>query len=67
VVEGIFQYEVAKVELSEDEARRLFDALSFVETEYHCQKKVTKLVKEARAKKLEGRKLFFFFEEKLSA
>ncbi|PIB27194.1 hypothetical protein BFP78_15795 [Gaetbulibacter sp. 5U11] len=65
VVEGAFQYLVTKTYLVIDEAKQLFNALSFNNSSEPCQKQITYAIKEARKQKLSGDNLFWFLTDKI--
>lgn len=59
---SIFDYFVTKTELSFEEAKALFEALTFAGNPAPKPIEVTRLIREARRKKLSGDELFWFFE-----
>jgi len=61
VSEGILGYYVAKIHLSFEESKQLFDALTFEAPSEICTKNISNLVRISRKKKLFGKNLFFFF------
>ena len=65
VVEGVLQYYITKIHLTFDEAKQIFDALTFVGNVEICTKKIGSLVKLARKNKLFGQNLFWFFVKKV--
>ena len=67
VTEGFLCQYVTQVHLSLDEAKHLFNALNWVGDIDFCYKLPSKLVKEARKKKINGDSLFWFFVDSLEA
>ncbi len=61
VTEGAFQYVVTRVHLAFEEAKQLFEALTFENASEPCAKVVNTLVKSARKQKLNGNDLFWHF------
>lgn len=64
VTEGVFQFFVTRIHLTMDEAKQLFNALSFNNCYDPCSKKVNYAIKEARKNRLSGDFLFWFFTDK---
>ena len=62
---SILDYFVTKTALLFDEAKALFDALTFVGNPAPKPTEITKLVKSARKQKLSGDDLFWHFENAL--
>ena len=60
---SILDYYVTKTYLSFDEAKQLFNALTFVGKPAPKPSKITSLVKFARKQKLSGDELFWHFEQ----
>jgi hypothetical protein len=65
VTEGAFQYLVTRIHLTFDEAKQLFEALTFNNVEDICTKKVSNVIKSARKSKFEGDNLFWHFVKSL--
>ncbi len=61
VTEGAFQYVVTRMHLAFEEAKQLFEALTFENASEPCAKVVNALVKSARKQKLNGNDLFWHF------
>ena len=61
VTEGSFQYIVTRMHLSFDEAKHLFEALTFQNASEPCTKVINALVKYARINKINGKDLFWHF------
>lgn len=66
VTEGALNHLVTKVHLTIDEAKELFNALSFNDCSEPCPKQIGSALKESRNQKLSGDDLFWFFEKQLS-
>ena len=65
VTEGAFQYLVTRIHLTFDEAKQLFEALTFINSESTCIKKVSNVIKTARKAKWQGNDLFWWFVKTL--
>ena len=65
VTEGVFQYLVTKMHLVIDEAKQLFNALSFNNCSEPCSKQITSALKEGRKQNLSGDSLFWFLTDKI--
>ena len=62
---SILDYFVTKTALFFDEAKALFEALTFVGNPAPKPTKITKIIKSARKQKLSGDDLFWYFENEL--
>jgi len=62
VTEGVFEHFVTRVSLSFDEAKQLFEALTFSNAVEPCAKMISKLISSARKNNLKGMDLFWHFE-----
>lgn len=67
VAEGAFSFLVSKVHLAIDEAKQLFNALTFIDASEPSSKDISLAVKLARKQRLSGDDLMWFFADKLEA
>lgn len=63
---SILDYFVTKTALSFEEAKALFEALTFVGNPAPRPTRITELVKSARKQKISDNDLFWYFEEAIS-
>lgn len=67
VAEGAFSFLVSKIHLAIDEAKQLFNALTFINASEPSPKTISLAVKSARKQRLSGDDLMWFFADKLEA
>jgi len=65
VSEGVMQYLVTGMHLVLDEAKELFNALTFNDCSEPCTKVISNSIREARKLKIHGDDLFWFLTDKL--
>ena len=66
VSEGVFEYLVTRISLSLDEAKQLFNALTFIEASEPSPSSINIAIKLSRRQKLSGDDLFWMLTEKLN-
>ena len=66
VTEGVFGYIVTGIHLAYDEAKQLFNALTFIEASEPSVSVINTAIKLARKKSLSGDDLFWMLTEKIS-
>ena len=67
VAEGVFSFLVSKIHFSIDEAKQLFNALTFINASEPSSKAISLAVKLARKQRLSCDDLMWFFADKLEA
>lgn len=66
VAEGVLEHLITRINLSLEEAKKLFEAVTFIESNEPCTKAVSKAVNASRKEKLIGDELMWFFVDALS-
>lgn len=66
VCEGVLEHLITNIHLTLEEAKRLFESLSFIDSSEPCPKSISQAIKGSRKDELKGDDLMWFFVDALS-